>query len=187
MLSVQPHQHVADYERAEDIADRNEDSLVQVVAQLFETEDVGFHLLRRDLLVHRESVLARRADGHRREAVVVAGNASGLGNEIGVGPLQQRQTALHGALDVVLAAGLQNGGTRSRLGPGLDQQFHDRRVAVEPGDIEHAESGIAALLVTIDGVDVGTAIDQQLDYIEGQHIGRHRVHQGSAAEPHRRR
>ncbi len=86
VLCIEPYQDIAHKKRAEDVFDWNEETLVQVVAQLFQTEHVGFHLLRRDLLVHLESVLARRADRHRGEAVIVAGNASCLRNEIGVRP-----------------------------------------------------------------------------------------------------
>ena len=108
VLGIETDQHVAHNELAEHILDGNEESLVQEVAQFHQAENVGFDLLRRGLLVHLESAPARRTDRHRREAVVVAGDAGCLGNETGVGPLNQRKTGLDGALDGVRAARFEN-------------------------------------------------------------------------------
>ena len=88
MLRIEPHQHVTQHRRAEGIFDWNEETLVQVVAQLFKTEHVGFDLLRRNLLVYMESAPARRTDRHRRKAVIVAGNAGCFRNECRIRLLQ---------------------------------------------------------------------------------------------------
>jgi hypothetical protein len=88
---------------------RSEETLVQVVAQLFQTEHVCFDLLRGGFFVHLESVFPRRADRHCREAVIVTRNAGCLRNEIGIGPLNQRKTSLDGALEVFSRRGLRAG------------------------------------------------------------------------------
>ena len=86
-------------------------------------------------------------------------------------------------MDGVLAPWFQNGRAGGRaLRAGFDQLFDDRRFAVQPCDIKHRESGIAALLVGILGVDVGAAFDEQFDLVQGEQIGCGRVHQRSAAE-----
>jgi hypothetical protein len=109
MLRVEPYQDVAQNSRAEKIPNRSEETLVQVVAQLFQTEHVCFDLLRGGFFVHLESAFPRRADCHCREAVIVTGNAGCLRNEIGIGPVNQGNTSRDGALEGVLAPWFDSG------------------------------------------------------------------------------
>ncbi len=53
---------------------------------------------------------------------------------------------------------------------------------MKPRDIEHRESGIAAQLVRILGIDIGAAFDEQFDHVQRKQIGCGGVHQRRAAQ-----
>jgi hypothetical protein len=53
---------------------------------------------------------------------------------------------------------------------------------MQPCDIQHGQTGIAAQLVGIPGVDVGAALDEQFDLVQGEEIGCGRVHERGATE-----
>ena len=114
MLGVEADQDVAQNKRSEEISHRSKETLVQVVAQLLQAEHVGFHLLRRGFFVDLETVFSSRADRHGRKAVVVAGKAGSLWNEIGIGPLDQGKACLDSALNSVLSPWFKSGLGRVR-------------------------------------------------------------------------
>ncbi len=64
---------------------------------------IDLHLLGRCLLVQPEPVLARQADSHGCQTLVVAGKTSRFRYEVGVGTLQQRQATRHRGLNRVAA------------------------------------------------------------------------------------
>ena len=97
------HQLIGEDAFAEVVFGGNDEALVHAIAQLGEHVDVGLHLRGIALLVDAEATLARKAHGHGGEAVVVAGDAAGVGDEVGIGALQMGDRVLDGALNGVVA------------------------------------------------------------------------------------
>ena len=170
---------------------------MQDVAALFEELHIGPHLRRRGLFVDPEPTLAGQPDRHRRQAIVVAGNAAGVRGELGVRALQRRKAGLNRISaglnhisavlnhipDCVAVSRLQRHGSNGRaFRAGLQQRLDNRRVSVLSRDIQHAPTRIAPLGVAVFGVHVGPAFNQQVHDVQRKGIGDRGVHQRRPAQ-----
>src|SRR5579859_3078845 len=81
-LCVKPYQLVAKNEIGKKVSHPEEVALMHPVAHCFEFLDIDAHLRGRNLFVDPEAALAHKPDGHRLNAVVMAGSAPGILGEI---------------------------------------------------------------------------------------------------------
>ncbi len=109
---------------------------------------------------------ARGGNRQCREAVVMAGNAGGFGNEVSVGALDERNTSLDRPGDRVSLPGLED----HRLpvgcfGARLDQEIDYRRIAAKLGEIERGQPEIDLYFLSADPLALTSAppLDQEFD------------------------
>ena len=108
----------------------------------------------------------------------MTGDTAGLGCEVGILPLKQRNSSLQCRLDRVRGLRFQR-----RLGGGrafrarFYEQIDDWRVAMQSGDFQRRQAGISGQLVLVFGIDVGATFDEQFDDVEGKPIGARGVHE----------
>ena len=184
VLRIEADQHVAHDERAEKVLDRDEEALVQVVAHLFEAEDVGLTCCAAIFSSTWNPLLRAAPTAIAARLLLWQETQAALGTKSASACCSRGRLPWMALWMRVVAPRLQD--RRHRVRCAFAPDFtRNSTIGVSPWSLAMSSTvrpeSPLCLWVSL-RVDVGAALDQQLDHVQRQQVGGGGVHQRRAAE-----